>query len=285
MPFSGTITALITPFKEGALDEEGLRKNIRFQIASGIDALLLLGTTGEGTALSSQERARVIEISAEEKQVPILVNVGEVSTDQTLERVRQAEALGADGLLVIAPYYVFPSQEGLALHFEKVAQATSLPILLYHHPKRTGVEFSMELLVRLANQKNIIGMKEASGSIPYAANLRHVLPDFLLFAGDDLLSLPLLSIGATGLISVLSNLLPNEMGKLVKDREAFLYRELFPLMRGAFIETNPVPIKAMMELMDLPAGDPRLPLAKLSPDNHRAIQTLLSTLSLTGFEA
>ena len=271
MSFSGTITALVTPFKEGRLDEQGLRENIWFQIEEGIDALLVLGTTGEGAVLSTEEQKKVIQIAIEEKKVPIIVNAGDLSTVRAIEKVREAEKMGADGLLIIAPYYNRPSQEGLALHFETLAKETSLPIILYNHPKRTGIEFSLELLIRLSKQKNIIGIKEASGSIHYAARIRHAL----LFAGDDLISLPLLAIGGRGLISVLSNLMPHKVGEMVRSQNKELYENLFPFMEATQIETNPVPIKAMMELAKLSAGDPRLPLACLAPENHRFLKELL----------
>ncbi|QVL56780.1 MAG: 4-hydroxy-tetrahydrodipicolinate synthase [Simkaniaceae bacterium] len=275
MSFSGTITALVTPFKEGKLNEQGLRENIWFQIEEGIEALLVLGTTGEGAALNPDEQKRVIQIAVEEKKVPVIVNAGDLSTDRTIEKVKEAEKMGADGLLIIAPYYNRPSPEGLALHFEAVARETTLPIILYNHPKRTGVELSLDLLVRLSKKKNIIGIKDASGSIPFAASIRHVLPDFLLFAGDDLISLPLLSIGAKGLISVLSNLMPHKVGQMVRNLDRTLYEELLPFMEMAQIETNPVPIKAMMELAKLSAGKPRLPLTSLTPDNQYRLKELL----------
>lgn len=275
MAFSGTITALVTPFKEGKLDEQGLRENIWFQIEEGIDALLILGTTGEGATLSAEEQKKVIQIAAQEKRVPVIVNVGDVSTARTIEKVKMAETFGADGLLIIAPYYNRPSQEGLAQHFETIANETSLPIILYNHPKRTGVDLSLELLERLSTKKNIIGIKDASGSIRYAAQIRNRLPNFHLFAGDDLISLPLLAIGASGLISVLSNLMPLKVCEMVKNQDQTLYKELFPFMDASQIETNPVPIKAMMELAKLPAGKPRLPLASLTFQHQQIIKELI----------
>lgn len=275
MSFSGTITALITPFEEDTLNEKGLRENIRFQNQEGIDALLVLGTTGEGATLSPEEQKKVIQIASEETTTPLIVNVGDISTTRTLEKVKVAEACGANALLMIAPYYTRPSQEGLFLHFETIAKQTSLPIILYNHPKRTGVEMTLDLLVQLAKIKNIIGIKDASGSIPYAASIRHRLPDFLLFAGDDSASLPLLSIGASGLISVLSNLLPKKVSEMVKRKDQTLYQELFPLMSALQIETNPVPIKALMERAKLPAGKPRLPLTTLQPKHQKFLNSLV----------
>ncbi len=280
MSFAGTITALITPFKEGRLDEQGLRKNIWFQMEEGIDALLILGTTGEGATLTREEQKRVIQIAVEEKKVPLLVNAGDLSTARSIEKVQEAERMGVDGVLMIAPYYNRPSQEGLALHFEAIAKETTLPMILYNHPKRTGVEFSLDVLKRLSKQKNIIGIKDASASIPYAAAILDGIPDFLLFAGDDLMSLPLLSIGGNGLISVLSNLMPHKVSEMVRNQDQALYRALFPFMLGTQMEINPVPIKAMMELAKLPAGDPRLPLASLSKENHSYLKDLVLSSSL-----
>ncbi|MEM8727648.1 MAG: 4-hydroxy-tetrahydrodipicolinate synthase [Chlamydiota bacterium] len=280
MPFSGTITALVTPFKEGKPDEQGLRNNIRFQIDAGIDALLVLGTTGEGATLSTEERQRVIQIAVEEKKVPVIVNVGDLSTATTIEKVKIAETLGADGLLIMPPYYNRPSQEGLALHFESIASETSLPIILYNHPTRAGVDLSLELLVRLATKKNIIGIKDASGSIRYAAQIRNKLPNFRLFAGDDLMSLPFLAIGAEGLVSVLSNLIPRKIGEMVKNRDQALYEALFPLMDAAQIETNPIPIKAMMGFVKLPAGAPRLPLTGPTLKHRQLLRELVFGSSL-----
>lgn len=281
MSFSGTITALVTPFKEGRLDEQGLRENIGFQVDEGVEALLILGTTGEGATLAPEEQKKVIQIANQEKKVPVIVNAGDLSTKRTIEKVREAEEMGADGLLIIAPYYNRPSQEGVALHFEAVAKETTLPIILYNHPKRTGVKLTLDLLIRLSKQKNIIGIKEASGSVPFAAKIRHRLPDFLLFAGDDLLSLPLLAIGANGLVSVLSNLMPYKVGEMVRNQDRALYKELFPFMEAAQIETNPAPIKAMMELAKLPSGDPRLPLTRLTPENQDHMKDLLLNSPLT----
>lgn len=268
---SKVITALITPLKNHAVDFDGLKENILYQIESGVDSLLVLGTTGEGATLSDQERRAVIETAVNLKQIPVMVNVGDISTEKTIQKAREAEQLGADVLLVIAPYYCRPSQTGLAAHFEAVARSTTLPILLYNHPKRTGVEISLETLIRLYQEENIIGIKDASGSIPYVASIRSALPDFELYAGDDLLSIPYQAIGAKGVISVLSNLLPLEMTELTVEK----YFELIPLMEASQIETNPVPIKAMMNRAGMAAGEVRMPLAPLSPIHQGKIEELM----------
>lgn len=270
------ITALITPFKEGKVDLDGFRHNLLFQMESGIQGLLVLGTTGEGATLSDLERKMVIEEAARLKQVPLMVNIGEISTEKTIQRGLEAEALGADILLVIAPPYCRPSQEGLYRHFAAVAAATQLPIVLYHHPKRTGVDIALETVLRLAERENIIGIKDASGSIPYVGSIRRALPGFQLYAGDDLLSLPYYAIGGKGVISVLSNLLPDAMCRLSEAS----YFKLFPLMEFSQIETNPVPIKAMMNRAGLPAGEVRLPLAPLALENAEKMDVVMGNVCL-----
>lgn len=268
---SKVITAVITPLKNGRVDHEGLRQNLLFQMESGVDGLLVLGSTGEGATLSDEERRGVIETAAEIKKIPLMVNVGDVSTEKTIQKALEAESLGADLLLVIAPYYCRPSEEGLARHFETVAKSTRLPILLYNHPKRAGIEISLKTVLRLSTIKNIIGIKDASGSIPYVASIKHALPKFELYAGDDLLFLPYQAVGAGGVISVLSNLLPNEMVHLNQEN----FPKLFPLMEASQIETNPVPIKAMMNLSGMAAGEVRAPLAPLSQENKEKIEALM----------
>ncbi|MCB1081830.1 MAG: 4-hydroxy-tetrahydrodipicolinate synthase [Chlamydiia bacterium] len=276
MALAGTITALVTPLKNGTVDVEGLQQNLSYQSESGVDGLLILGTTGEGATLSHAERLSVIRAAASEKTLPLIVNVGDISTEATIQKAVEAEKEGADALLIIAPYYARPSQEGLARHFEAIAKKTSLPILLYNHPKRTGVTIEIKTLIRLAAQKNIIGIKDASGSIPYAAAIRSSLPDFLLFAGDDLLSLPYQAIGAKGVISVLSNLFPQEMATLTEES----YHRLIPFMELSQVETNPVPIKAMMNLAGLPAGEIRAPLAPLAIENEEKIKQVMGDLCI-----
>jgi len=280
-----TMTALITPFKDGDLDEEGFCKNIRFQIDEGIDALLALGSTGEGEALSEGERSRVIQIAREETQgkVPLWIQTGDSATDRTIKKTEEAEKLGADGALIITPYYCRPTQEGLLRHFEIVAHSTSLPIILYHHTKRTGASFEVATLKRLAQIDNIIGLKDASGDVGFVAQVLNTIPDFDVFSGDDLLTLPLMSIGAKGVISVISNIMPRKMCELVRTRAKSLYHELFPLFQFSQCESNPIPIKAMMNLMDMPAGECRLPLTPLSKKYKEQMKELCLGKSLSEF--
>ncbi|MCB1109615.1 MAG: 4-hydroxy-tetrahydrodipicolinate synthase [Chlamydiia bacterium] len=276
MEFGGLTTALITPFKEGKLDEKGFRENLWFQIEAGVDALLVLGSTGEGNSLTEAEQQQVTDIAVSEAKgnIPLWVSCGGVSTDQTIEKARVAEERGADALLVIAPYYCRPMQEGLLRHFEAVAHATPLPIILYNHPKRAGVTIEQETLKRLSGIENIIGIKDASGSIGYGAAVMDSVPDLLFLVGDDLMALPFLSIGAGGLVSVLSNLMPGSMKELVETRDLSLYRTLYPFMALSQVETNPIPIKAMMELEGLPAGKCRLPLTPLSEKNQKRLSEM-----------
>ena len=282
MSFAGITTALITPFKEGKIDDQGLRENIHFQIEEGVDKLLFLGTTGEGNFLSEEERKRVIAIALEEGKgsASLLLSCGDASTERSISKVIQAEKMGMDGVLVIAPYYCRPTQEGIFRHFEMVAKNTSLPIIIYNHPKRTSVEIELETVKRLAEIQNIVGIKDASGSIVYGAAVIEALPDFLFLAGDDLMTLPISAIGAAGLISVLSNLLPRRMKELVETRDRVLYQNLYPFITMSQIETNPVPIKAMMNLAGFPAGECRLPLTSLSKVNHNKLRDLLLNSSL-----
>lgn len=277
MSFAGITTALITPFKEGEVDDQGLRGNIHFQIEEGVDNLLFLGTTGEGNFLSEEERKRVIAIALEEGKgrASLMLSCGDVSTKRSISKVIQAEKMGVNGVLVIAPYYCRPTQEGLFRHFQEIAKNTSLPIIIYNHPKRTGVEIELETVKRLADIQNIVGIKDASGSIAYGASVIAALPDFLFLAGDDLMALPTSVIGAAGLVSVLSNLMPRKMKELIETQDCTLYQKLYPFISMSQIETNPVPIKAMMKLIGLSAGECRLPLTSLSKVNHNKLRDLL----------
>lgn len=276
MSLTGTITALITPFTlEGKLDEEGLKENIKFQEEGGVDSLLLLGSTGEGEVLTPQERRRVIELAFEVANLPLIVGVGSLSTAFAVERAQEAERMGASGILAVTPYYNRPSQEGLYHHFESVAASTSLPLLLYHNPKRTGVALTLETVVRLAKISNIVGIKECSDSLSFAAALLAALPEFIVLTGDDVAAVPLLSIGGQGVVSILSNLLPDAMVELVAKRECSLYRSLYPFMELSTCASNPIPIKAMMEVAGFAAGSCRPPLTPLSSEQELKIRDLI----------
>lgn len=279
MQFSGLTTALVTPFKEGSLDEQGFRENIWFQIEEGVDALLVLGSTGEGNTLQENERRRVMDITITEAKgkVPILISCSDASTERTCLKAYESEHAGADALLVMAPYYCRPTQEGIFRHFSAVAEASSLPIIMYNHPGRSGVSIEVETVRRLSEIETIVGLKDASGSISYGAAIINALPDFLFLAGDDLMALPYFSIGGKGLISVMSNLFPKKMKALVDEKSLSLFQELYPYIALSQIETNPSPIKAMMNRAGFPAGECRLPLVPLRRENQEKIEALLLT--------
>lgn len=283
----GVYTAIITPFTDqGNLDEEGLKENIRFQMANGIDGIVALGTTGEAPTLNAKEKEQVIRIARQECRKTFLVGTGNYSTDRTIEETQKAFDLGADIALVVTPYYNRPTQDGLFRHYAALAKEVKKPILIYNIQSRTGQNLTTETLQRLAEIPEIIGVKEASGSLIQMMDIIEqilpIRPDFKIFSGDDNLTLPLMAVGGHGVISVLSNLIPGEIKELVSytlqnnypaARECH-YR-LLPLIKGAFLETNPMPIKAMMSLADLPAGPCRLPLCPLTDENRKKIEKLI----------
>lgn len=289
----GTITALITPLQEGQLDKQGLRNNIRFQLNNHIDGLLALGTTGEAPTLSSEEKREIISICVEEAKgkVPIWVGTGSYSTKEAIERTLEAQKLGADIALIVTPYYNKPTQEGLYRHFAEIASAVSIPIVIYNIEGRTARNIETKTLKRIAALPGIIGVKEASGNILQATDvLREICqthPNFSLLCGDDSLTLPMMSLGATGVISVVSNLLPKEVVSLVRamleqrlSEAQQIHFRLYPFFQAAFIETNPVPIKTAMTLCGHAAGESRSPLSPLQPENQEKLQTVLQQLSL-----
>ncbi len=279
--FKGAIVALVTPFKNGRVDEQALRELIEFQIENGTDGIAPCGTTGESTTLSHEEHDRVIEItiSAARKRVPVIAGTGSNSTEEALRLTRHAYEAGADGALMVCPYYNRPSQEGLYRHFRKIAEEVPIPIIVYNIPGRTGVNMAPETLARLAQIRNVVGVKEASGSIKQMNDVIALCgADFDVLSGDDLFTLPLLSIGGQGIISVISNVAPADMsamvdafaaGDLGKARQ--LHRKMSPLIDALFIETNPVPVKAALAMMGKIDYEVRLPLSKLSDANYEKL--------------
>jgi 4-hydroxy-tetrahydrodipicolinate synthase len=280
--FRGAITALVTPFKNGKVDEKALRDLIEFQIANGIDGLVPCGTTGESPTLTHDEHDRVIEmtIEAAKKRVPVIAGTGSNSTAEALRLTKHAYDAGADGALIACPYYNKPTQEGLYQHFQMIAQHVPLPIIPYNIPGRTGVNMSPELIARLSKISNIVGVKEASGSLKQMNDVLDLCgPDFDVLSGDDGFTLPLMSIGGKGIISVDSNIFPADMTARVAAAEAGslaqargLHQKMSPLFDVLFIEVNPVPVKAALALMGKIEYEYRLPLCPMAPANYEKLK-------------
>jgi 4-hydroxy-tetrahydrodipicolinate synthase len=289
--FIGCGTAMVTPFrKDGALDEETLRRLVRRQIAAGINFLVPCGTTGESPTLTNTEHLRVVAITIEEAKgkVPVLAGAGGYNTHHVIEMAREIERMGADGILSVTPYYNKPTQEGLYHHFKAIAESLSLPIILYNVPPRTNVNIDPSTLRRLAEIPNIIGVKEASGNISQITQVVQQVPqDFLVLSGDDALTLPIAAMGGKGIISVASNEIPAEMTRLAKlclegnfSEARAMQRKWLPLLEVNFIETNPTPVKAAMAEMGLLEPVFRLPLVPPRTENLAKIRAVLESLAL-----
>lgn len=285
----GVHTAIVTPMNaSGELDENGLRANIRFQIKNEVDGIVALGTTGEAPTLSDQEKSRIMKICAEEinGKALYMVGTGSYATQQTIENTLKAEQHGADMALIVSPYYNKPTQEGIYRHFKAIADAVNTPIVVYNIAGRTGLNIQTDTLKRLADLPRIVGVKEASGNIIQMCDVIETLsrnrPDFSVMSGDDSLTLALMAMGGHGVISVLSNLVPASIKALVRhmeegkyDQARTIHYELAPLFRAAFIETNPIPIKAAMDFCGMAAGGCRLPLCGLSEENAQKLKAVL----------
>ncbi|HLK51210.1 MAG TPA: 4-hydroxy-tetrahydrodipicolinate synthase [Bryobacteraceae bacterium] len=291
--FTGCGTALVTPFRRDlALDEETLRKLVRRQIQAGINFLVPCGTTGENPTLTRAEHLRVVEITLEEAKgkVPVLAGAGGYNTQEVIELARELEHMGADGILSVTPYYNKPTQEGLVQHYQAIAKAVRIPIVVYSVQGRTGINVEPATLARLAQIPNIIGVKEASGNIGQMANvIQEVPPGFTVLCGDDAIALPLIALGGRGLISVVSNEIPGEMTQLIQaclkndfETARALQARYLPLMNVNFVESNPIPVKAAMGLMGLLEPVYRLPLCAPSPANLARIEKVLAAVGLLG---
>lgn len=289
--FNGCGTAIITPFqKNGSLDEAGLKKLVRRQIDAGIHFLVPCGTTGESPTLTREEHLRVIEITVAvaKGEVPVLAGAGGYNTAEVIELSKAVEALGADGLLSVTPYYNRPTQEGLFQHYRAIAKAVKLPIVIYSVKGRTGVNVEPTTLARLAEIKNIVGVKEASGDIAQMARVVREVPEgFDVLSGDDSSTIPLMALGGTGIISVAGNQIPGEMANLAEDclNQDFasaraIQRQFLPLMDVNFIESNPIPVKAMMAEMGLCKAVWRLPLVPPSEASMAKIVAVMKQVGL-----
>lgn len=283
---TGAFTALVTPFRHGAIDEQALRNLVEFQISSGINGIVPCGTTGESATLSEAEHARLIEIVIEQTagRVPVVAGVGSNNTAVAIERARHAAHAGADALLVVAPWYNKPTQTGMTAHFTAIADATDLPLVLYNVPGRTGVTITPETVVTLAQHPNIVAIKEASGSLDAVSQIvAETGPDFVVLSGDDSLTLPMISVGARGVISVASNVVPGEVSRLVALGQRGdvvdarqLHHGLFPLFRAMFLENNPTAVKTAMDILGLCSDELRLPLVPLSPGSREAVRQAIA---------
>ena len=286
----GVLPALITPFtKDNEVDEEGLRQNIEFLIEGGVSGIVPCGTTGESATLSMSEHEHVIEIAINCSTVPVVAGTGSNNTIEALELTKSAEDAGADAALLITPYYNKPNDRGMIAHFKAISHAVDLPLILYNVPSRTGINLKPEVVADLARESNIIGIKEASGNLEQITRIIELTQDedFVIFSGDDALTLPIMALGGVGVISVVANVAPSLVVSMVKAfqkgdmKEARkIHIELAPLIRAAFLETNPIPIKKAVELIGLSAGALRLPLASISADNEKKLRTALNDLHL-----
>jgi 4-hydroxy-tetrahydrodipicolinate synthase len=288
--FTGTYTAIVTPFKNGKIDEAALARLIKNQIKGGVDGIVPVGTTGESPTVDYAEHIRIIALSVKFAAgiIKVLAGTGGNSTSEAIYLTQEAEKAGADGSLQVAPYYNKPTQEGLFQHFRAVARATKLPIVLYSIPGRCGVEIGVDTVKRLAAVcKNIVGIKEAGGSADRVSQLRAALgPRFDILSGDDSLTLPFMSVGAQGVISVASNVVPREVSQMVKafaagdmKKALQIHQKLYPLFKDLFIETNPVPVKAVLAMMGVIEEEYRLPLVQMAAKNR---ETLKATLKKYG---
>jgi 4-hydroxy-tetrahydrodipicolinate synthase len=286
----GAIVAIVTPFRDGKVDEEGLRNLIEFQLKNGTDAIVPCGTTGESATLDHAEHKMVVEttIDAVHGRVPVIAGTGSNSTAETIELTKHARSAGADAALVITPYYNKPTQEGLFQHFKAVSDACSFPMVLYNVPGRTSVNMLPATVARTAELDDVIGIKEATGSMQQASDIISLCGDKItLLSGDDFTAFPLLSIGGKGVISVVANVAPRDMADMVDafetgdmDKARGLHYKLFPLNKAMFYETNPIPAKTTLALMGKISGELRLPMFQMSEANLAKLKKTLTEYGL-----
>ncbi|HYG33832.1 MAG TPA: 4-hydroxy-tetrahydrodipicolinate synthase [Clostridia bacterium] len=284
--FTGTYTAIVTPFKNGQLDESALERLIKMQVKAGVDGVVPVGTTGESPTVNYDEHIKLISLAVKfsGKRIKVLAGTGGNSTSEAIYLTQEAEKAGANGSLQVAPYYNKPTQEGLFQHFREVARKTKLPIILYSIPGRCGIEIGVDTIKRLAQEcKNIVGIKEAGGTPDRVSQMRAVLgPRFEILSGDDSLTLPFMAVGAQGVISVASNVIPKQVAQMVNAFAAGkasaalkVHQKYYPLFKDLFIETNPVPVKAALAMMGLVEEEYRLPLVPMTPKNRETLRATL----------
>ena len=278
MTFSGSLVAIVTPFRQGAFDEQSYGELIEFHIANGTHGIVPCGTTGESATLSHAEHERVVALTVEivNQRVPVIAGTGSNATDEAIAFTRHAKRVGADGALLITPYYNKPTQEGLYQHYAAVAQAVDLPLILYNIQGRTSVNMTPETIARTAQLPNVVGIKEGSGSLGQVSEIIHQCGEaFTILSGDDPLTVPMMALGAKGVITVTANVAPKEMANMVNAALAGNFAEartwhfkLAPLFKALFYETNPIPVKEALSIMKKIDPDIRLPLTRLSSDNR-----------------
>lgn len=276
--FSGSLVAIVTPFRQGAFDEQSYGELIEFHIANGTHGIVPCGTTGESATLSHAEHERVVALTVEivNQRVPVIAGTGSNATDEAIAFTRHAKRVGADGALLITPYYNKPTQEGLYQHYAAVAQAVDLPLILYNIQGRTSINMTPETIARTAQLPNVVGIKEGSGSLGQVSEIIHQCGEaFTILSGDDPLTVPMMALGAKGVITVTANVAPKEMANMVNAALAGNFAEartwhfkLAPLFKALFYETNPIPVKEALSIMNKIDPDIRLPLTRLSSDNR-----------------
>ena len=288
--FKGSLVAIVTPFVNGKLDEKRFNSLLEFQIKNGTSGIVPCGTTGESATLSLKEHERVVEITVQTVagRVPVIAGAGSNNTAEAIRLTRYAKGAGADGVLLISPYYNKPTQKGIYLHFKAIAEEVDIPIVLYNIASRTGINIEPDTVAKLAQIKNIVAIKEASGNLSQMAQIVKVCGDNIaLISGDDALTLPVLSIGGIGVISVVANIVPAQTAQLIKlfedgkIKEAReVYYQLLPLVKAMFIETNPGPVKQALGMMGKISPELRLPLSPMLPDNEKKLRQALKEYGL-----
>lgn len=291
MNFGQVLTAMVTPFDQhGEIDYHATKTLVNYLIANGTDGLVVAGTTGESPTLTTEEKLAlfkfVVEVAA--GRVPVIAGTGSNNTRASISLTKLAEEAGVDGIMLVAPYYNKPSQEGLFQHFKAIAEATSLPVMLYNIPGRCAVNISVETIVRLTEISNIVAVKEASGNLDAMTEIISRTPDtFTLYSGDDGLTLPVLAIGGAGVVSVASHVIGNQMQEMVTlfkngrvQEAAVLHRSLLPIMKALFMAPNPTPVKAALNMQGVQVGDVRLPMIPLNDEEKSALQKVLPIDSL-----
>ncbi len=290
--FKGAFVAIVTPFRNGKFDEEAYRELIEFQIASGTHGIVPCGTTGESATLSHDEHKYVVKVAVDQVKgrVPVIAGAGSNSTREALDLISFAKDVGADAALVITPYYNKPTQEGLYQHYSFLAKETGFPLVIYNVPSRTGVDILPETIARIAREHpNVVGVKEATGSVRRTTEILEKVDreDFCILSGDDFIVYPLICVGAKGVISVVSNILPSKMARLVDaalegshEEARKLHYELQPACRAMFLETNPIPVKTALAMMGKIQEEFRLPLCKMSEENRKKLRQILDSYGL-----